>query len=123
MGEIDVGLVEDNNAVPSWVGEDLPYVDLGEGGARRVTGRGEVGELDGGVVGKGVIDGRDIEGKGRRRQERHFYNADVVDLCRDSIHAVRWRTRQDTVFSRIAEASYQSVNGFDTANANKDVVR
>ncbi len=69
MGEIDVGLVEDDNAVPGWVGEYLLHVDLGEEGARRVTGRGEVGELDGGVVGKGVIDGGDVEGKCRGRQE------------------------------------------------------
>jgi len=35
-------------------------------------------------------------------------------LCRDSIHAVCGRAHQDAVFSRIAEASYQSVDGFDT---------
>lgn len=34
MGEIDVGLVEDDNAVPGWVGEDLLHVDLEEEGAR-----------------------------------------------------------------------------------------
>ena len=35
-------------------------------------------------------------------------------MCRDSIHAVCGRAHRDTVFSRIAEASYQSVDGFDT---------
>ncbi len=69
MGEIDVGLVEDDNAVSGWVGEDLLHVDLGEEGARRVTGGGDVGELDGGVVGEGVIDGGDVEGKCRGRRE------------------------------------------------------
>ena len=35
-------------------------------------------------------------------------------MCRDSIYAVGGGAHQDAVFARIVEASYQSVDGFDT---------
>lgn len=51
-GKVDVGLVDDDEALVVWVGEDGAHVVERDEGPRRVAGRAQVDELDR-VVGLG----------------------------------------------------------------------
>ena len=123
-GEVDVGLVHDDDAVPGRVGEDLLDVGFGEQGAGGVARGAEVDELDAVVaVGEGGGDGGDVNGKVGRGEKRDLNEADVVDGGGDGVHAVRRGADENGVAAGDAEAAQQGVDGLVAADADEQVIR
>jgi len=109
-GEVDVGFVEDQDAVPI-LGEELLDVGLLEEGSCGVAGRAQIGYFDMGVGLEGRGDGGDVEGEAGE-EEGHGDEGDVVYLGGDAVHAVgRW-AGEYLVFSWDAKGADEGVDGF-----------
>lgn len=121
-GKVDVGLIEDHDAVPGGVVENLLDIGLCENRAGGVTGRANVHKLDIRLVGERVEDLGDIEGEGRGRQQGDLDDGDVVDLGRHGVHAVGGRAGEDAVAAGYAEAAQQGVDGLVAADSDEEVV-
>jgi len=121
--EVDVSLVDDDDAVPGGVLED--GLDLGPGDQRAggVAGGADVDELDGGVGGEGGGDGGDVEGEFGGGGQRHLDEADVVDLRGDAVHAVGGGADEDLIAGGDAETAQQGVDGLVAPDAHKQVCR
>lgn len=120
--KVNVCLVEDHDAGPRRVVEDLDYMFLGEEGAGRVAGGAKVGQLDVGLAGQGGGHGGDVEGELGGGREGHLDDVDVVDLGGHGVHAVRRGARQDAVLAGDAEAAQQGVDGLVAADADEQVL-
>lgn len=123
-GEVDVGFVDDDEAVPGRVGEEGGDVGFREEGAGGVAWGAEVEKFDGGGFrggGEEGEDGGEVEGEGRGGEERDFDEGDVVDLRGDRVHAVGRGADEDAVEPRAAEGAEEGVDGFVGADAEEEV--
>lgn len=120
--KVDVGLIEDHDAVPCGVVEDLLDIRLCEDRAGGVARRANVHKLDVRLVGERVEDLRDIERERRGRQQGDLDDGDVVDLGRHGVHAVGGRAGEDAVAAGHAEAAQQGVDGLVTADSDEEVI-
>lgn len=124
-GEVDVGLVQHDDAIPGGMLEDAADVILGQQRAGGVSRGAQVDELDvvvGGVV-EGGEDGGQVELEGRGGEQGHAVQGDVVDVGGDGVHAVGGGADQDAVTGGDTEAAQEGIDGLVGADADKEVVR
>mmetsp|Transcript_3915 Transcript_3915/g.11337 ORF Transcript_3915/g.11337 Transcript_3915/m.11337 type:complete len:209 (-) Transcript_3915:156-782(-) len=117
LGEVDVGLVQRDDAVKARVAE-LLHLRVRDSPGRGVARRGHEHDL-GGVIGGG--DHRGNVQLERRRQRRHL-DVNVVHLGADLVHAVGGRRDQDAVLARVAEDADEHVEPLVAANTQENLL-
>lgn len=120
--EVDVRLIDHDDAVPRRVLQHLLNVLFADQVGRRVPGRADVDKFDVLVCREGLVDLVRLQLEPVGDVQRHLDDAHIIDVGADGVHAVRRGAGEDLVLAGNAETSQQSVDGLVRADADEEVL-